>query len=130
MADMQTVHETRRQRLGMLKKQHGTWADLNQAVGWEKTSARLSQIYSATIRSDRGKPYVMGDDTAREIEEALKLPTGWMDTPPTYAELHNEPDLTSQAIQLLEAMEPDVRYQALRVLGALTQPSNGTTGSH
>lgn len=114
----------------MLKKQYGTWADLNQAVGWEKTSARLSQIFSATIRSDRGKPYVMGDETAREIETALELPTGWMDTPPTYAELHDEPDVTSMVIELMDAMEPEKRYQALRVLDALTQPSNGTTGSN
>lgn len=112
----------------MLKQKHGTWADLNQVVGWEKTNARLSQIHSATIRSDRGTPYVMGDETAREIEKALALPTGWMDTPPTYAELHNEPDITSKAIELLAAMEPEVQYQALRVLGALTQPANGTTG--
>jgi hypothetical protein len=125
---MQTVHETRRQRLGMLKKQYGTWADLNQAIGWEKTSSRLSQIYSATIRSDRGKPFVMGDETAREIEDALSLTTGWMDTPPTYAELNGHPDVTSQAVLLLDAMEPEARWQALRVLGALTKPSNGTTG--
>lgn len=125
---MQTVQDTRRQRLAMLKKKHGKWSDLNHALGWEKTNARLSQILSGTLRSDRGTPYTMGDDTAREIEHKLDLPAGWMDTPPSYTELHGEDDPISKAVDLMAAMEPEARYQALRLLGAIAQPpkANGT----
>lgn len=115
----------------MLKKMHGTWAALNLAIGWDKTSTRLSQIHSGTLRSDRGTPYTMGDETAREIEKALGLEQGWMDTPPSYAELSGNPnDPISKALDLLQAMEPEARYQALRLLNALAEPSaaNGTTG--
>lgn len=128
---MQTIQETRRQRLGMLKAKYGRWADLNAKIGWERTSARLSQIHSGTLRSDRGTPYTMGDDTAREIEKSLELQEGWMDTPASYAELHGQADPIGLAINLLEAMEPEARYQALRLLGALAQPAgaNGTTGN-
>jgi hypothetical protein len=127
---MQTVQDTRRQRVGILKTRFGTWAELNSAIGWERTNTRLSQIHSGTLRSDRGTPYTMGDDTAREIELALKLEYGWMDTPPSYAEVHGKPDPISQAVRLLEAMEPEARYQALRLLDALAQPpaANGTHG--
>lgn len=79
---MQTVFETRRIRLRQLIAQYKTIAALNVKLGWEETNARLSQIQNRSIRSDRGTPYEMGDTTAREIEEALRLPTGWMDTPP------------------------------------------------
>ena len=80
---MQTVFETRRIGLRMLIDKHGSIADLNVALGWERTFARLSQIQNRSIRSDRGTPYEMGDVTAREIEEKLGLEEGWMDTPPT-----------------------------------------------
>lgn len=120
---MQTVQDTRRTRLGMLKQKHGKWADLNAAIGWEKTNARLSQISSGTIRSDRGTPYTMGDETAREIETALNLPTGWMDTPPSYAELHGESDPKAMALMVMEQMPEDMQRQALRLLDALAQPA-------
>lgn len=128
MRSMQTVQDTRRQRLAMLKKKHGKWSDMNQLLGWEKTNARLSQIMSGTLRSDRGTPYTMGDDTAREIEQKLDLPAGWMDTPPTYGEIHGQDDPISKAVDLMAAMEPEARYQALRLLGAIAQPpqANGT----
>lgn len=129
---MQTVHETRRQRIGLLKKKHGRWSVINELLGWDKTNTRLSQIHSGTLRSDRGTPYIMGDETAREIEQKLGLESGWMDTPPTYAELHGEPDTIGKALALLQAMEPEARYQAVRLLDALAQPplANGTSGQH
>jgi hypothetical protein len=127
---MQTVQETRRQRVGILKAKHKSWATLNAMLDWERTNTRLSQIHSGTLRSDRGTPYTMGDDTAREIEQKLGLPSGWMDTPPTYAELRGEDDPIGKAVLVLEAMEPEARYQALRLLDALAQPprANGTHG--
>lgn len=126
---MQTVFETRKTRLGMLKKQYGKWATLNEAIGWDKTSARLSQINSGTMRKDRDTAYVMGDVMAREIEEALKLPTGWMDTPPTYNELHGD-DRQAQMLLAMESIPEDLWPTARRLLAALEKPQakNGTTG--
>lgn len=130
---MQTAQETRKQRLLQLKKKHGTWAALNKLVGWESTNARLSQIGAGSIRSGRNTPYVMGDDMAREIEKALGLPCGWMDTPLTYADMHGEDDPRTKAMQLMESMPPDQWATAVRLLDALAQPAtqaNGTTGHH
>lgn len=80
--NMQTVFETRRQRLALLVKEHGTVAKLNRAMGWEDTNARLYQIHNRSVRADRGTLYEMGDPTARQIEKKLGLDEGWMDTPP------------------------------------------------
>lgn len=129
MTPMQTVQETRQARLRILKKKHGKWADLNMALGWEATNARLSQILSGTLRSDRGTPYTMGDETARQIETALGLPTGWMDTPPTYAEMQDKPDPMAMALVLMENMPEDMQRQALRLLDALAQPPALKTGT-
>jgi hypothetical protein len=126
---MQTVFETRKIRLGMLKKQYGKWATLNEAIGWDKTSARLSQIHSGTMRKDRGTPFVMGDVMAREIEEALKLATGWMDTPPTYAELHRGNDPRITAMLAMESMPDDEISQVLRFINAVTEPAKDGTNS-
>jgi hypothetical protein len=135
MENMQTVHETRRQRIGMLKKKYDKWVHLNVALGWEKTNVRLSQIHSGTLRSDRGTPYLLGDETAREIELALGLPEGWMDTPPTHTELHGTPSAADLITRVVLCMEPEQQYAALRVVHALSQPAagqaseqNGTNG--
>lgn len=127
---MQTASETRRLRLNMLINQHGSIAALNVALGWTKTDPKLAQIRSANIRSGRAKPYQMGDAMAREIEEKLSLGLGWMDTPPSYAELHGETDPRTKVMQLMEAMPPDQWQTAVRLLDALAQPAKatGTTG--
>lgn len=74
----------------------------------------------------------MGSPMAREIEAALNLPIGWMDTPLTCAELHGEDDPRTKAMQLMEALPPDQWATAVRLLDALAQPAatraNGTTG--
>ena len=70
----------------------------------------------------------MGDDLARKIEEKLELELGWMDTPPTYAELHGDEDPRTKVMQLMEAMPPDQWPTAVRLLDALAQPATGTDG--
>lgn len=127
---MQTVQETRRQRLGLLKEKYGRWVDVNTALGWESTNARLSQIHSGTLRSDRGTPYTMGDETAREIEHKLNLPTGWMDTPPTYAELGSSNVALDRIAELFACMEPEMQYKVVRMVVALNEPADGTNGAH
>lgn len=127
---MQTVHETRKARLQLLKQKHGTWAAINKLIGWESTNARLSQIGAGSIRSGRNTPYVMGDEMAREIETSLGLELGWMDTPLTYAEMHGQEDPRAKVMQLLEAIPQSQWPTAVRLLDALAQPTpaNGTTG--
>jgi hypothetical protein len=131
IASMQTVSETRLLRLGMLAKRHnGSLADLNEAIGLTRTDATLSQIRTKAPHSKTGKPRVMGDDLARKIEEKLSLGLGWMDTPPSYAELHGEEDPRTKVLLLMEAMPPDQWSTAVRLLDALAQPAqaNGTDG--
>lgn len=118
---MQTVFETRKIRLAMLKRQYGKWVPLNLAIGWTKTNTRLSQIHSGAIRKDRGTPFVMGDVMARQIEIALKLPEGWLDTPPTYAELDGD-SRPAQMITAMENIPADLWPTAMRLLDALGKP--------
>jgi len=112
----------------MLKDKYGTVSALNVAIGWESTSARLSQILNGSVRSGRGTPYEMGDATARLIEEKLELPTGWMDTPPGYSDSPTNNQI-AHVVKLLEAMPQWQREQAVKIVDALAQPANGTTGA-
>ncbi|WP_192429496.1 hypothetical protein ACN9MJ_13625 [Acidovorax facilis] len=128
MPQMQTVQETRRQRLGLLKEKYGRWVDLNAALNWESTNARLSQIHSGTLRSDRGTPYTMGDDTAREIEQKLNLPLGWMDTPPSAADTYGTNAPLERMAALFAVMEPEMQYKVVRMVAALNEQADGTNG--
>ena len=130
--EMQPVSETRLERLSLLVKRHGgSLAQLNEAIGLDRTDATLSQIRTRAPHSKTGKPRVMGDDLARKIEEKLALPRGWMDTPLTYAELHGDDDPRTKAMLLMEAMPPDQWATAVRLLDALAQPvrREGTSGN-
>lgn len=126
---MQTISETRLARLGILVKRHNdSLAELNEAIGLDRTDATLSQVRTKAPHSKTGKPRVMGDDLARKIEDRLGLGLGWMDTPPTWADLHGEDDPRTKAMLLLDAMAPSQWQTAVRLLDALVQPANGTTG--
>jgi hypothetical protein len=131
---MQTVEETRRLRLQMLVNQHNGMANLCEKLGYARNeTATLTRILNANVRHDRGgKPYNMGSPMAREIENMLRLEPGWMDTPPSYSEMNGQDDPISKALDLMAAMEPEARYQALRLLDAIAQPpkANGTSGHH
>lgn len=129
MGRVQTVFETRRTRLGMLVKRYGSVVNVNRAMGWEDNNARLYQIHNRSIRADRGTLYEMGDPTAREIEEKLSLGLGWMDTPPTYVELHGEQDPRTKVMLLMEAMPPNQWPTAVRLLDALAQPASKASNS-
>jgi hypothetical protein len=78
---MKPVAETRRERLEMLIKQHGSIAALNEALSLPRTDPKLTQIRNANIRHGRAKPHQMGNAIARKIEQALDLSNGWMDMP-------------------------------------------------
>ena len=104
-------------------------ANLCQELGYARTeTAGLTRILNENVRHERGgKPYNMGDPTARFIEEKLKLEVGWMDTPPSYAELHGEHDPRAKMMLLMESMPPDQWDTALRLLNALAQPTPKAT---
>lgn len=72
----------------------------------------------------------MGSPMARQIEKKLSLDHGWMDTPPTYAELHGNEDPRTKVMLLMESMPPDQWASIVRVVDALAQPAkaNGTDG--
>lgn len=127
---MEIVEETRRIRLQMLVKKHGSMASLCERLGYARNeTATLTRILNANIRHDRGgEPYNMGSPIARKIEEKLSLGLGWMDTPPSYAELHGEEDPRTKVMLLMEAMPPDQWSTAVRLLDALAQPATGTLG--
>jgi hypothetical protein len=127
---MEIVETTRRTRLLMLVKKHKSMANLCELLGYARNeTATLTRILNANIRHDRGgKPYNMGSPMAREIEEKLSLGLGWMDTPPSYAELHGEEDPRTKVLLLMETMSPDQWSTAVRLLDALAQPATGTQG--
>ena len=112
----------------LLIRQYGSLADLNQAVGLERNAPQLARIKNANARLDRGTVYTMGDQQARDIEEKLGLERGWMDTPPTYAELHGEDDPKAKLMLLMEQIPQEDWPKAVRLLGALAEPAplNGT----
>lgn len=120
---MQTVHETRRDRLSQLLKKYSTYAALNEALGWARTDSKLSRIKNANTRTDRdGKVFQMGDAIAREIEIKLGLEEGWMDTPLSYSEIHNEEDPRTLVMSLMEAMPSSEWATVVRLVDALAQP--------
>lgn len=130
--NVKTIDETRRIRLDMLIKRFGgKLADLNEALGYERTHSQLARIKNKNQRTDRpGKFFVMGDELAREIEEKLSLSLGWMDTPPSYLELLGDDDPRTKVMQLMEAMPADQWATAVRLLDALAQPAQQATGTH
>lgn len=125
---MLTIAETRRARLEMLIAQYGgKIANLNEALGFARNDTRLARIRNANVRHERGgKAYVMGEEQARAIEDALQLERGWMDTPPGYADL-DDPRI-SHVVKVMEAMPAWQRDQAVKIVDTLAEPParNGT----
>jgi len=127
---MQTVEETRRERLLLLIKNEGSLSNLLEKLGLARTeNSRLSRIANANIRHDRGgKPYVMGSPMAREIETKLGLETGWMDTPPGPAEAYGVSQPLERMAALFAVMEPEMQYKVVRMVAALNEQADGTNG--
>lgn len=75
---VKTTEEIRHARLLQLIAEHRTIQALANALG--KSHAQISQLRNQVVHSATGKPRVIGDKMAREIEEKLGKPRGWMDT--------------------------------------------------
>lgn len=118
----------------MLVDRHGGdkngMANLCEALGYARNNtAGLTRILHANLRKDRdSEPYDMGSKKAREIEQKLNLPVGWMDTPPTLAEQFGHSEPLDKLAALLATMEPEMQYKVVRMVGALAQPAEGTNG--
>lgn len=76
---MQPIDVTRREKLGLLIKEAGSQAALSETIG--KAPAQISQWLNASVNSKTGKPRVMSNAIAREIEQKTGKPEGWMDAP-------------------------------------------------
>jgi len=82
---MQPIDVTRREKLGLLIKEAGSQAALSEIIG--KAPAQISQWLNASVNSKTGKPRVMSNAIAREIELKTGKPGGWMDAPANKEEL-------------------------------------------
>lgn len=124
IAVMQPVEDTRRERLKRLAQQEGGLANLCAKLSLSrKETSGLSRILNANIRHERGGvPYVMGSQMARDIEQKLGLQNGFMDTPLSYAELHNEEDPRALVMSLMEALPASEWSTVVRLVDALAQP--------
>ena len=76
---MKTSTEIRRENLNILIERYGSIANLNAQLGRNRKDATLSQIRKGSVHSGTGRPRLMGDTMAREIETKLSLGYGWMD---------------------------------------------------
>ncbi len=83
--DMQPIDVTRREKLGLLIKEAGSQAALSEKIG--KAPAQISQWLNASVNSKTGKPRVMSNAIAREIELKTGKPDGWMDAPALRSDL-------------------------------------------
>lgn len=82
---MKTVDEVRRERLRMLREEvGGRLSDLNRRTDKSSTDATYSQILNSSPDSKTKKPKEMGSDLARNLEEKMGKPRGWMDTDPAF----------------------------------------------
>lgn len=124
---MQPVEDTRRERLRKLAQQENGLANLCVKLSLSrKETSGLSRILNANVRHERGgKPYVMGSQMARDIETKLGLPEGWMDTPLTYAEMHdNEADPRARVLSIMESMPTSEWSTVVRLVDALAKPGD------
>lgn len=106
----------------LIKKHGGLLANLNEALGLERTHSQLARIKNRNMRKDRpGKFFEMGDDQARTIEEKLGLPVGWMDTPPSYAEIFGEDHPITSTLRAMERLPTYLQESAASLILGLTK---------
>lgn len=90
---MKTSTEIRRENLNILIERYGSIANLNAQLGRNRKDATLSQIRKGSVHSGTGRPRIMGDTMAREIETKLSLGYGWMDADHSREAFPEEDDL-------------------------------------
>jgi len=76
---MDTIEETRRKRIQILREEFGGYTELEEITGIKY--AQWNQWANASKDSKTGRPRAMSSDIARKVEHLLKKPFGWMDQP-------------------------------------------------
>ena len=82
---MKTCDEIRRKHLADLSDEHGGHAALTRVLGRKDRDNTVNQYINAVPDSKTGKPKFIGHEFAREVERALNLERGFMDTDPELA---------------------------------------------
>lgn len=77
---LKTIHEIRHQRLLELIEEAGSVSAFAKRTG--RSISQVSQLKSRTRHSSSGRPRVVGEVLARELEAIFGKPLGWMDVPP------------------------------------------------
>lgn len=77
MPGMTTAREIRHANLLRLIEEFGSIQALADRLG--KSHSQISQLRNQVVHSTTGKQRVVGDKLAREIEQKLGRPEGWMD---------------------------------------------------
>ena len=95
---MKTITEIRRENLIEILKDFRTIAEFNETMGRKRTDPSFGMIKNQQVNPNRGKPRIMGDKLAREIELRLNLPDGWMDS----THLTNEEDASKSGVPYIE----------------------------
>lgn len=110
-ADMPTISETRRDNLLILLERFRSIAEFNATMGRDRRSPVFALIKSQKGGAN-GRPRIMGDKLAREIEARLALPEGWMD------ESHSDSATPDVAIDYLPTETADfVAVPTLSLVG-------------
>ena len=94
---MRPIDDIRHENLLSLIAEKGGQRQFADAAGI-KNPAQVSQWVNRSPNAATGKPRVMSGGTARAIEAALELPSGWMDTP--------QADISGSGATVLEAETP------------------------
>lgn len=74
---MKTIEQIRRENIAILAENAGGITKLQERTG--KSYVQLHQWVTGAIHSSTGKPRVISNETAREIESACGMEMGWMD---------------------------------------------------
>lgn len=82
---VKTSDEIRRYWLTRISQEHGGPTKLNRLLGRKDRDATINQLINASPDSKTGKPRSVGAEFARNIEKALGLERGLMDTDPDLA---------------------------------------------
>lgn len=82
---MKPAADIRVENLLFLIREHGGQKELAERI--QKSPGQVSQWATRAPNSATGQPRTIGHKSARQIESALALPTGWMDQDHSPAEL-------------------------------------------
>lgn len=124
---MTTIDQIYRDNLRLLVKEIGTQEALAEAI--DKAPAQLSQWINGSKDSKTGKPRALSRATARDIENKLGKPEGWMDQPHAAlrkAKPAGEPtNEVLQQLRLLAKLMPELHAKILNDISTAAEQAAG-----